>query len=106
MNDPPARKPAVEPFPLDTSHEVDPRSVAKPAPVTAQGGFNSLLDSLINNGGEQGKKADDWQMQTRPYDRKTLEALKPAALASRAAPAKTSPSTSAAPATPRPTSPN
>ncbi|HEY5808557.1 MAG TPA: type VI secretion system-associated FHA domain protein TagH [Povalibacter sp.] len=86
----PAR-PAVEPFLLHDSPEVDPRTAAKSKPVALQGGFGSLLDGSGGDTGERtvvpGKKSDDWQMQTRPYDRKTLEALTPAALAPKPAPA-------------------
>jgi len=92
MNDPPAVKPAAEPFPLNDSMEVNVRAAAKPAPAPTQGGFNSLLDSLASDPSERtiahGKKSDDWQMQTRPYDRKTLAALTPAILANKAAAAK------------------
>jgi type VI secretion system protein len=85
MGDTPA-KPPEKPFVLTEAFELtpsDPRTPAQPAPMTPQGGFNSLLDSLIAGGGKQ---TDDWQMQTRPYDRKTLAALTPAALAKSATP--------------------
>lgn len=87
LSEPPATPKSVsEPFPLSESHvdRTQPRSPAKPA---AQGGFNSLLDSLADDAGERtvahSKKSDDWQMQTRPYDRKTMAALNPAALATK-----------------------
>lgn len=63
----------------------------KPAPATARkptrSGFTSLLDEPVDEPSQRAvapgrNPADDWQMQTRPYDRKTLTALtSPAALA-------------------------
>lgn len=75
--------------------DMEPTKPAPPAPSPAAGakptrsGFSSLLDSSQQQQDEgaqrtvaQNKKGDDWQMQTRPYDRKTLQALtSPAALA-------------------------
>jgi type VI secretion system protein len=121
MNDPtPAPAPTKsglkpDPFVLTDDLELpppaDPRAVAKPTPAATQGGFNSLLESLTQDEGERtvahGKKPDDWQMQTRPYDRRTLEALKPAALAPKPAAAPTPPPAPAKPAaapTPAPVS--
>lgn len=100
-------KAAADPFPLTDAHEVDPRVSAKAAPAAIQGGFGSLLDGMLGDTGERtvahGKKGDDWQMQTRPYDRKTLAALTPAALATKPAAApKVAPTpapTATAPAT-------
>lgn len=94
MDAPPSpTKAALPPDPFELTDEASvaaPRA-AKPAPAATQGGFNSLLDSLISDEGEKtvahGKKGDDWQMQTRPYDRRTLAALTPAALAAKATPA-------------------
>jgi type VI secretion system protein len=100
INDKPASV-TPEPFPLNDSMEVKVRvpastpAPAKPSVMAAHGGFGSLLDGSVGDTGERtlahGKKGDDWQMQTRPYDRKTLAALTPAALAPKkpaAAPAK------------------
>jgi type VI secretion system protein len=56
------------------------------APTPAKAPRNAFA-SLLENSGEHknaapARKSDDWQMQTRPYDRKTLQALtSPAALA-------------------------
>ena len=80
-----------------TPERAKPASAAKPS----RSGFSSLLDSTPDEGNQRtiapGRRAetksppkpelrpearnDDWQMQTRPYDRKTLAALTPAALA-------------------------
>lgn len=79
---------ASEPFDLGKALGLDaepptPTTVRKPA----RSGFASLLDGPIEpstprNVPPARKPADDWQMQTRPYDRKTLTALtSPAALA-------------------------
>jgi type VI secretion system protein len=91
-NDLPATKAAPEPFPLNDSMEVDPRAIIKAAPAAAHGGFTSLLDGTTGDAAERtvahSKKSDDWQMQTRPYDRKTLAALTPTALAAKPAPSK------------------
>jgi type VI secretion system protein len=77
---PPAARPAAPSTPKTS------KPAAKAAARPAQGGFRSLLDNptdevaalrAVTHG-----RADDWQMQTRPYDRKTLTALtSPAALA-------------------------
>lgn len=108
INDKPASV-TPDPFPLNDSMEVKVRAPApgqaKPSPMAAQGGFGSLLDGSLGDTGERtvthGKKGDDWQMQTRPYDRKTLSALTPAALAPKQAPAPAKPAAQAAPATAR-----
>jgi len=57
-----------------------------PAAKPQRSGFSSLLDNSLQEAEQRtvahGRKSDDWQMQTRPYDRKTLTALtSPAALA-------------------------
>lgn len=61
-----------------------------PSAMPARGGFSSLLDAgLAEPRGKNGAqhlgvhKNDDWQMQTRPYDRKTMQALTNAATLSR-----------------------
>lgn len=67
----------------------DPEPVRAPPPPAAKpqrSGFSSLLDNSLQDAElrtvAHGRKSDDWQMQTRPYDRKTLTALtSPAALA-------------------------
>ena len=112
MNGAPASaKSGLTPDPFVLTDEIEaapatPKPSAKPAPTATQGGFNSLLDSLINEEGEKtvahGKKSDDWQMQTRPYDRRTLAALTPAALAPKAAPAPAPAPAKPAAATPAP----
>lgn len=92
-SEPPATKSAsAAPFELSSSFELDAPARAeprgKPAAASAPGSFNSLLDSLSDEASQRtvahGKKSDDWQMQTRPYDRKTMSALNPAVLASKA----------------------
>ncbi len=112
-DEPSPGKLAPEPFLLTDEIDVDPRKTSAPTPVSAQGGFSSLLDSLGDSSGDRtvthtrsAPKSDDWQMQTRPYDRKSLEALTPAALspkpaAATPAPARApTPAAAAAPATP------
>ena len=54
------------------------RPGTNPAPARPRSGFASLLDNPDEP--EQrtvapGRKPDDWQMQTQPYDRKSLQAL-------------------------------
>jgi type VI secretion system protein len=101
---PPGMKAASEMFDLSrmltTEAAAEARPVAKPAaptltqtaaapPSTAKpqkprSGFTSLLDTPDvdhKRTGIHGKKNDDWQMQTRPYDRKTMSVLPNAALA-------------------------
>lgn len=113
MNDPPpASKPSSQPFKLSEAFELDAPARTEPraraAAPSAPGGFNSLLDDLSDDPGQRtvahGKKSDDWQMQTRPYDRKTMSALDPAALMAKTPVASTSAKTSAkaAPASARP----
>ena len=98
---------APEPFLLTEEIDLDPRKNAAPTPVAAQGGFSSLLDSLGDTGertvtqARSAPKSDDWQMQTRPYDRKSLAALTPAALAPKPTPAP-SPAPTARAANPAP----
>jgi len=87
---PPAKSAPSEPFDLGKALGLDPPT---PVPVLtntskpARSGFTSLLDSTPDPAAAlrtvtHGRKNDDWQMQTRPYDRKTLTALtSPAALA-------------------------
>jgi type VI secretion system protein len=74
--------PVLTPLDAKASHSAS-ASAAKP-----RNGFASLLD---NEDFEQrtvahGKKNDDWQMQTRPYDRKTMTALTNASTLSRIEP--------------------
>lgn len=79
----PANSVPVNNGPIQTAlAKSEPKSVAK----TTQSGFSSMLDDLMDADPQRtathSKKPDDWQMQTRPYDRKTLTALtSPAALA-------------------------
>lgn len=101
MNDPPAQpaKPASQPFKLTEAFELDSPAKTEPrrqaSAASTPGSFNSLLDALAEDVGQStvahGKKSDDWQMQTRPYDRKTLAALSPSTLAAKAAVAKAAP---------------
>lgn len=104
MNDPPVQpaqpvRSASQPFKLTEAFELDSPARAEPrrqaSAVSAPGSFNSLLDALAEDVGQStvahGKKSDDWQMQTRPYDRKTLAALNPSTLAAKAPVAKAAP---------------
>ena len=66
----------------DTAPGSVPSPAAQTRPVTTApgaGGFSSLLDTLIDEDEPrtvvQSKKEEDWPMQTRPYDRKTMRAL-------------------------------
>lgn len=92
---PPARaanSPANELFDLSKALGIDlqpakpaPAPTARPAAKPARSGFASLLNSTPDEGEQRtvthARKTDDWQMQTRPYDRKTMTALtSPAAL--------------------------
>jgi type VI secretion system protein len=80
-----------EPFDLGKALGLDatppaPKPSAANQPKPARSGFASLLDSPAEEAAlrtlTHSRKQDDWQMQTRPYDRKTLTALtSPAALA-------------------------
>jgi len=79
VNDTPASI-TSDPFPLDEPGRDATRRHDPPA-KPATGDLKSLLDSL----GPQRTAAnpvDDWQMQTRPYDRRTLASLTPAMLVS------------------------
>jgi type VI secretion system protein len=89
-------------FELSDALEFVPPTASPPPAKPTRSGFSSLLDSPPDEGNQrtmtQGRssdtkpkakpeaklpdpKSDEWQMQTRPYDRKTLAALTPAALA-------------------------
>jgi type VI secretion system protein len=82
-------KPAPAPIPVLTP-------IAPPPPPAAAAGKprNSGFSSLLDGFGEEpdrtvahGKKNnDDWQMQTRPYDRRTMQALTNASTLSRIEP--------------------
>lgn len=99
----PSSRLTPEPFVLTDALDLDPRKPAQPEPVTPkQGGFGSLLSALGDTGERPGAaaKSDDWQMQTRPYDRKSLEALTSAALAPKVAPAAPTPAPAPAAAKP------
>jgi type VI secretion system protein len=72
----PAAKPASAPIPVLTPSE-------PPKPIRSS--FSSLLDEPERTVAH-GKKNDDWQMQTRPYDRKTMQALTNASTLSRIEP--------------------
>ncbi len=78
---------ASAPIPVLTPYTPTPApaSAAKPA---RGGGFSSLLDAPVeaDRTVAHGKKNDDWQMQTRPYDRKTMQALTNASTLSRIEP--------------------
>ena len=75
------------PFDLGKALGIDlqPTRPGTPANSTAPGvrpprsGFASLLDSPPDEGEQrtiaQSRKSEDWQMQTQPYDRKSLQAL-------------------------------
>ncbi|HLS80691.1 MAG TPA: type VI secretion system-associated FHA domain protein TagH [Steroidobacter sp.] len=87
----PAAKPA-QPFDLAKALGLEESGGASarsgPAAPPARGGFVSLLESEPDVGAQQtiahSRKSDDWRMQTRPYDRKTLAApTSPAALAAK-----------------------
>jgi type VI secretion system protein len=70
--------------PLETAAPPPPAPTAK----SVRSGFNSLLgiEDFEQRTVAQGKKNDDWQMQTRPYDRKTMTALTNASTLSRIEP--------------------
>jgi type VI secretion system protein len=85
----PASKPA--PAPIPTLTPIPQPAAPAPKPAARGGGFNSLLDTPPNEPDRtvaHGKKTggDDWQMQTRPYDRKTMQALTNASTLSRIEP--------------------
>ena len=111
LNDP-LVKPANEPFDLRKAFNLAPTTPDRlRSGQPADSGFGSLLDSLIADSGPRTvvherkpepvtpkpaeKQNDDWQMQTRPYDRKTMTALtSPTALTKtqpQAPPARTEP---------------
>jgi len=102
LNDAPASI-TSDPFPLsdpdsDAMRKPALRPASKPAMAVNSGGFGSLLDNLVDDGqrtAAHSKKSDEWQMQTRPYDRKTMAALTPAALSTKIPPAKASTSAAA-----------
>jgi type VI secretion system protein len=72
----PAAKKSAAPIPALTP------ATAAPAAKPMRGAFVSLLDSPLDDT----TRNDDWQMQTRPYDRKTMQALTNAATLSRIEP--------------------
>jgi type VI secretion system protein len=78
---------------LDVEPAKPATPASPPAAKPARNGFASLLENNLAEGERtvtHGRKNDDWQMQTRPYDRRTLQALtSPAALAAK--PEKTEP---------------
>jgi type VI secretion system protein len=83
-----AAKPAAEPFELNDALAVDmqPTKLAATAPKSAplRNGFASLLEAPAETDFRtltHSRKPEDWQMQTRPYDRKTMTALTNASLA-------------------------
>jgi type VI secretion system protein len=86
----PAAKPAPPPIPTLTPIP-QPAAPAPAKPAARGGSFNSLLDMPLDEPDRtvaHGKKNgnDDWQMQTRPYDRKTMQALTNASTLSRIEP--------------------
>lgn len=102
LNDTPASI-TSDPFPLsdpdsDAARKPAQRRAAKPAVAVSPGGFGSLLDAPANEGrhAAHSKKSDEWQMQTRPYDRKTMAALTPATLSTKPSPANAATPTAAA----------
>ncbi|HEY8538829.1 MAG TPA: type VI secretion system-associated FHA domain protein TagH [Steroidobacteraceae bacterium] len=70
-------KPAKKSAPIPTLTPASAPESVKPV----RGAFASLLDTSFDAPGN-----DDWQMQTRPYDRKTMQALTNAATLSRVEP--------------------
>lgn len=50
-------------------------AATRPAPATKPTSIESLLEALGGGDASRGTKPDDWQMQTRPYDRNTMTAL-------------------------------
>lgn len=85
----PVPKPAAAPIPVLSPISSVPTPAPAAATKTSRSGFNSLLDSPADTGDRtvaHGKKHDDWQMQTRPYDRKTMQALTNASTLSRIEP--------------------
>ena len=85
---PKSSRAASAPIPVLTPLAPQPAPAAAAKPARA-GGFSSLLDVPATEADRtvaQGKKNDDWQMQTRPYDRKTMQALTNASTLSRIEP--------------------
>jgi type VI secretion system protein len=87
----PVQKTAAASIPVLTPLETAAPPPSAPAAASAKSvrsGFNSLLgiEDPEQRTGVQGKKNDDWQMQTRPYDRKTMTALTNASTLSRIEP--------------------
>ena len=84
-----APKPAAEPFELNDALavELQPAKIASGGakPTLTRSGFASLLEPAAAEAElrtvTHSRKPEDWQMQTRPYDRKTMTALTSAALA-------------------------
>ena len=63
--------------------DIEPARPAASATTTRpqRSGFSSLLEAQPADDAQARKAAEDWQMQTRPYDRRTMTALtSPAAL--------------------------
>ncbi len=75
---------AAAPIPVLTPMTSVTPAVSQPA-KPGRGGFDSLLDVPLAES-TSSKKNDDWQMQTRPYDRKTMQALTNASTLSRIEP--------------------
>ena len=83
----PLVKPANEPFDLRKAFNLAPTAPDRLSGPPADSGFGSLLDNLMADSEPRtvvherkaepkpAEKNDDWQMQTRPYDRKTMTAL-------------------------------
>lgn len=88
----PATKPgskSAAPIPVLTPLADKPPPAPAAAVKPMRSGFTSLLDTPAGDGNRtvaHGKKNDDWQMQTRPYDRKTMQALTNASTLSRIEP--------------------
>jgi type VI secretion system protein len=84
----PSAKPTPPPIPVLTPMAPVPAQTATAAKPARAGGFASLLEiDEPERTVAHGKKGnDDWQMQTRPYDRKTLQALTNASTLSRIEP--------------------
>jgi type VI secretion system protein len=67
---------ASAPAPAAVAEAAQPKVVraAAKAPITKPTTIESLLEALTGDA-PRAKGADDWQMQTRPYDRATMTAL-------------------------------
>jgi len=89
---PPAKPPQKQAAPIPVLTPIANAPAAAPsaaAAAKAKGAFNSLLGIGVEESDStvaHGKKNDDWQMQTRPYDRKTMQALTNASTLSRIEP--------------------